>query len=64
MKAEVQHHGTLCTFLALDTETENWVRNNVSSDGFQPAYPELLYIDHGLAYDLVVGFQADGGEVA
>lgn len=52
--------GSLFVFQALTEEAKDWIRENVSSQGFQPNYPNTIYVEHRYVENLAAGMQAAG----
>lgn len=52
--------GSLYVFRALTDAAKEWIESNVSSEGFQPQFPEVLYVEHRYAHDLAAGMRDAG----
>ena len=46
---------TLYRLAARSDEAKQWVTEHVSKEGYQPAYPDFIYIEHGYIGDLLSG---------
>jgi hypothetical protein len=47
--------GTLFVFHALSDSAKDWITENVSREGFNPQFPNVLYVEHRYARDLAAG---------
>lgn len=54
--------GSLFVFNALSDAAKDWITENVSREGFQPEFPNVLYVEHRYARDLAAGM-VDAGLV-
>ena len=43
-----------------DTTETDWILDHVSSEGFNPDYPERVHIERRYAVDILQGAEADG----
>lgn len=55
--------GTLYVFSALTETAKDWIRENVSSEGFQPNFPDTIYVENRYAQPLAAGMVDFGLEV-
>jgi hypothetical protein len=56
----VEGGGSLFVFRILSESARTWVEESVSREGFQPDFPDTLYVEHRYARDLAAGMQACG----
>jgi hypothetical protein len=56
----VEGGGSLYVFRILSESARDWVEEYVSREGFQPQFPNVLYVEHRYAQDLAFGFQQAG----
>jgi hypothetical protein len=47
--------GSLYVFRILSESARDWVTENVSQEGYQPDFPNILYVEHRYARDLAAG---------
>jgi hypothetical protein len=55
----VENHGSIFFFRPLSPLAEQWIEDNVSSEGFHPNWPSLV-VEHRYAFDLAQGMQQAG----
>jgi hypothetical protein len=51
---------SLYVFRILTEPARTWVEDYVSREGFQPQFPNVLYVEHRYVRDLAAGMQAEG----
>ena len=56
----VEGGGSLYVFRVLSQSARAWVEEFVSPEGFQPQFPNVLYVEHRYARELAAGMQAEG----
>ena len=56
----VEGGGSLYVLRALTQDARDWVSANISTEGFNPQLPHVVYIEHRYIHDIVAGIQADG----
>lgn len=56
----VEGGGSLYVFRILSESARAWVEEFVSPEGFQPQFPNVLYVEHRFARELATGMQGDG----
>ena len=52
--------GSLYVFRILSEPARSWVEENVSQEGFQPNFPDTLYVEHRYVRELAAGMQQHG----
>lgn len=56
----VEDHGTIF-FIRPETDAaKEWVKKNVSQEGYQPYYPDQVVVEHRFVQNIVMGIVADG----
>ena len=56
----VEGGGSIYVFRIFSESARDWVEEHVSREGFQPEFPNVLYVEHRYARDLALGFQQAG----
>lgn len=52
--------GSLYVLQALNASAKEWIETHVADEGFQPEYPNRLYVEHRYIMPIVEGIRADG----
>lgn len=52
--------GSLYVFHILTESARAWVEDNVSQEGFQPSFPNAVYVEHRYVRDLTAGMVGAG----
>ena len=56
--------GSVFVLIPVSMKGSAWITQNISSEGYQPDYPNRIIIEHRYINDIVSGARADGLEVA
>lgn len=52
--------GSLFVFSMISDSAKSWAEENISREGFQPNFPNQVYVEHRYAHDLAQGLISSG----
>ena len=55
----ISNHGSLVLVSAVTDVARSWVREHVSSEGYQPNYPGVLVVEPRYLGDILAGMDED-----